>query len=156
MRYQRFTSKTSKGRTITTAEVGRTSAVILNFVSPECPFCKQQLPVIESVASKMPGRSYRYINVSPALSAALIKRSPTAEWIEDGDGQLRQLFHVTGFPTMFVLKENGKIADVVSGVPDTLKDTLLTNLGNGGHHDAAGAKISALETIGRQIRDLHL
>jgi len=130
-----FSTKTNKGRSLTSADFGRTSAVILSFVAPDCPYCKQQLPVVESVATKMPGGAYRFINVSPALPAELIKRAPTFEWIEDQNGNLRRLFRVTGYPTMFVLKGNGKIAEVVSGVPENLKDTLLGSLGNPGHHD---------------------
>lgn len=129
-----FSTKTNKGRSLTNADFGRTSAVILNFVAPDCPYCKEQLPVIEVLATKMRGGAYRFINVCPAMTAVLIKRSPTSEWLEDENGSLRKLFRVTGYPTLFVLRGNGKIQEVVSGVPEKLKDTLLDSLGNAGHH----------------------
>lgn len=130
-----FSTKTNKGLRITSDDLGRTPAVVLNFIAADCPYCKQQLPVIDSVAIKNSGKTHRFINVSPALTAELIKRSPNSEWVEDHGGKLRELFHVNGYPTMFVLKGNGKIAEVVSGFPDTLKDTLLASLGNAEHHD---------------------
>jgi thiol-disulfide isomerase/thioredoxin len=115
-------------RSITNTDVARTAGVVINFVEQDCPYCKEQLPAVEAAATQLVRGSYRFINVSPSLSPELIQRSPTSEWVEDKTGKLRQLFHVSGFPTMFVVGSNGRIDQIFTGVPEKLKETLLTLL----------------------------
>ncbi len=102
--------------------------VILNFISKDCPYCKEQLPILSSVASEFSGGSYRFINVCPTLTPELLQSSSALEWLEDGEGKIRKLFKVSGFPTMFMIGEGGKIELIVREVPDELKSRLLARL----------------------------
>ncbi len=122
-----FNTQTNR-RTIANTDATRTEGLVINFVEQDCPYCKEQLPSVEAVATQLVKGPYRFINVSPGLSPEIIQRSPTSEWVEDKTGALRQLFHVSGFPTMFVIGSNGKIEQIFTGAPDKLRETLLTLL----------------------------
>jgi thiol-disulfide isomerase/thioredoxin len=123
-----FMTQTTQGLSITHADVAQTLGIVLNFVAPNCPFCKEHLPIFNSVAMQLTHQSYRFINVSPVLLPELVQQSPTAEWIEDKEEVLRKLFKVSGYPTMFVVGTNGKITQVIPGVPEQLKNDLLTSM----------------------------
>jgi peroxiredoxin len=123
-----FATQNNNGRSITNNDAEQISGLIINFISQDCPYCKEQLKVVEAVSSQLVSGSYRFINVSPTLSPELIQRWPTAEWVEDKKGKLRELFHVSGYPTMFIVGKNGKIEQVVSGVSDELQANLLSSL----------------------------
>lgn len=116
--------------TISNTNVAQTARLVINFISSDCPYCKEQLPVLEAVATELASSSYRFVNVSPTVSSELIQHSSVIEWVEDKEGYLRELFKVTGFPTLFVIGTEGKILQVIYGVPDQLKHQLLTSLSN--------------------------
>lgn len=99
---------------------------VINFVSPGCSHCKEQLEVLNTAAEQMD--SHRFINVSSVLSDELVQHSPAAEWVEDKEGDLRKLFKVSGYPTLFVVGADGKIVQIISGVPEQLKAYLITSL----------------------------
>ncbi len=117
-----FTAQTVEGRAVSNTESG---GMVLNFVAPDCPFCKEQLQVLDSVAKQS---SYRFVNISPALQPELIQNSPTTEWVEDKDQKLRKLFKIYGYPTLYVVGSDGKISRVIRGVPDGLKEGLQASL----------------------------
>ena len=80
--------------------------------------------------ARLAGGPYRFVNVSRALPADLVARAPAAEWVEDADGRLRDLFRVAGSPTLFVAGADGKITQIIPGVSEGLRDVLLAGLGN--------------------------
>lgn len=124
-----FTAPISGGpRSFSTADAAQTAATVINFVSPDCSFCKEQLHVLNAVATQLASGPYRFINVSPMLLPELVQNAPATEWVEDKGGKLRELFKVSGYPTMFVVGTDGKIAQVIPGVPEQLKAYLLTSL----------------------------
>jgi thiol-disulfide isomerase/thioredoxin len=106
----------------------QTTGIVINFISPDCPYCKEQLSVLYAVVAQLESGSCRFINVSPSLSSEMIQQSTAIEWVEDKEGKLRELFKVSGYPTMFVVGTDGKIKLVIPGVPDQLHSYLLTNL----------------------------
>ncbi len=97
---------------------------IINFVSSNCPYCKEQNGILNSLASD----SHRIINVSEAPFPAWAQGSTKMQWAEDKDGALRQLFQVAGYPTLFVIDREGKVAQVIVGVPTDLKADLKAAL----------------------------
>lgn len=123
-----FAVQTLEGRSISDADATRHSGIVINFISPNCPYCKEQLPLLNTVAAQLSGASYRFVNVSPALPSDLVELSPQSEWVEDKEGMLRDLFKVAGYPTLFVIDAEGQITDVIPGVPDQLETSLLTSL----------------------------
>ncbi len=94
------------------------SSFVVNFVSADCPYCKEQLAIL---GKQFEGSSFRIFNVSPELSDELISGFSSAEWIEDTEGSLRKQFKVSGYPTLFVVGVDGKISRVIAGVSDELK-----------------------------------
>lgn len=69
----------------------------------------------------------RFINITPALTPELVQQSSDIEWIEDKKGQLRELYKVSGYPTLFVVGKDGKVRQVFSGVSSELRESLLNN-----------------------------
>lgn len=123
-----FTTATTAGRGLARSDAARGSAVVINFVAPQCPYCKDQLPKLNAVARELAAGPYRFVNVTPALSSDLTERAPDTEWIEDRGDRLRKLFQVNGSPTLFVLGGDGKIAHIIAGVPDQFEAELRTSL----------------------------
>jgi len=100
-----------------TSKAELASGTVINFISPDCLFCKEQMAILNNTQL-----AHRLIVVSPLLLPELVEQLPSANWIEDRSGELRDLFKVAGFPTLFVIGNDSKIAQVVAGVPDQLKD----------------------------------
>ncbi len=118
-----FTAKNYNGHPI--AEIGTQAEItLINFIAPGCTFCKEQLEVLSAFAHASAAGSIRIINVSPALTPDFIELLPAAEWIEDKEGKLRQLFKVEGYPMLFISGKDGKLIEVIPGVSEKLKTTL--------------------------------
>jgi hypothetical protein len=124
-----FTANDVAGRSINILE-SNGDGWILNFISPNCPYCKEQLEILSAIEKDLTIGPYRLANISPAVSAELMQLLPLAEWIEDKNGSLRDRFHVSGYPTLFVVGIDGKIGQIISGVPDHLASTLMRQTGN--------------------------
>jgi peroxiredoxin len=120
-----FTIQTVKGREIVNTDRG---GMVLNFVTPECPYCEEQLQVFQAVVSKLVNSSYRFINISPKPLPELTRYSSAIDWVEDKDNILRNLFKIHGYPTMYVVGNDGKIIRVIHGVSEGLRDDLETSL----------------------------
>ncbi len=103
-----FSVQTTLGKAFT-----NTTNSYVNFIAPDCPYCKEQLQILNSI---IPSSSQRFINVSPNVTPELIQSSPQAEWVEDTNSQLFNLFKVSGYPTLFVVDSSGKITQVIAGV----------------------------------------
>jgi peroxiredoxin len=120
-----FTARNDKNRSFTNADIAATTRSFINFVSPNCPYCTQQLSILDDVAVQLANGSYRFINISPSLTQDLVEQSSTTEWFEDKEGKLRELFRVSGYPTLFVVGADGKILEVIAGVSKDLNSILL-------------------------------
>lgn len=123
-----FAIQNRENRSLSNADIDKTMAIVINFISPNCPYCQEQLPILDAVAAQLANDSYRFINISPLLPLELTKQSSNIEWFEDKEGKLKDLFKVSGYPTLFIIENEGKILKIISGVPNALKDDLLTNL----------------------------
>lgn len=98
-------------------------ATVINFVTPHCSYCKEQLPIVETAAKLL--TSYRFITISPSLTPELLQQSPSSEWFEDKEGQMRKSFKVAGYPTLFIVGSDGKIQKVIPGVPQGLMTLIV-------------------------------
>lgn len=116
-----FSMKTMEGSLIVNRDAKPVGKLILNFVSPDCPHCKEQLEMVNAALNERRDPSYRFINVASHLSLELIHYAPTAEWIEDKEGHLGALFQVTVYPTLFAIGDDGNIAEIFLGSSDQLK-----------------------------------
>ena len=106
-----FTAQTLSGKSISNRS--SRGVTLLNFITPNCPFCAEQLELLNAIAAQF---SYEWINITPALSSEWSKESSSAEWVEDKAGELQRLFKVRGYPTLYVLGNDGRIARAILGV----------------------------------------
>lgn len=125
-----FTAQTSSGRIFANTDAAQSAGIVINFISPSCLYSQEQLPVLNDVAAQLSTGSYRFINVSSQLSNELVNHFSSTEWVEDKEGKLRELFKVYGYPTLFVVGKDGKIARVIPGAPEKLKAHLMSTLVN--------------------------
>ena len=100
--------------------------MVINFISPDCPYCKEQLLVLNAVAGRL--KNHRFITVTPAIPSNVEQFTSNLEWVIDKDESLQQVFQVSGYPTLFVIGKDNKIAQVIPGVPEQLRDLLLSSL----------------------------
>lgn len=122
-----FTAKTNSGLTIVNTKKEPVKEIVINFVAPDCPFCKEQLAILREISDEAQ-KSYRFINISPVLPQELTQLVPEAEWVEDNEGTLRNLFKVSGYPTIFIAGSDGKFSMVLPGVPEKLRALLIASL----------------------------
>lgn len=99
---------------------------LINFISPDCLYCKEQLPILHQAAEEASENAFHFISVSPELSPELVEKFPKIRWLEDSDGGLRKLFKVMGYPTLYVVDKKGKILEVIPGVPHQLEEKITT------------------------------
>lgn len=97
---------------------------VINFVSPDCVYCKDQLPVLDDLAVQFKDHPCRFINVTPSSIQDLSSRASHTEWIEDREGTLHERFHVTAYPTTIILESDGTIVEVIQGVSNQLFEHL--------------------------------
>lgn len=97
---------------------------VINFVSPDCVYCKDQLPALDDMAVQLKDHPYRFINVTASSLQELSNRATHTEWIEDRDGTLHQLFHVTAYPTTIILESDGTVVEVMRGASNQLFEHL--------------------------------
>ncbi len=119
-----YAAKTSKGDAFHLNPDKLEKKLILNFVAPNCPYCKEQIPILNSMTEQLQNKGYRIVNITPALSDDQIVTAPLLEWMEDDEGKLRGLFRVAGFPTLFVIDLKGKVNKVIPGLPTDLQESL--------------------------------
>ena len=111
---------------------------VLNFFAVNCPFCKTQLPSVESLRPEYQARGVRFVTVSQTMKskrfsdeqvlAKLRELGVATEVVTDPDNRIGKLFRVTSYPTMFVVAKGGKIAAVNIGNVTKIKTTLKTQL----------------------------
>ncbi|MHC5109316.1 MAG: DUF1573 domain-containing protein [Planctomycetota bacterium] len=129
-----FTLTTIDGKPIGNAEVSAAPATVLNFIAPNCGFCKRQLPNVEKIRKKYADKGVRFVNVSETMR----KKYPDEEAVDifrgtgnraeiaiDNDNVVGKAFKATSYPTMMVIGKDGKVAHVNIGAKADI-DTLLS------------------------------
>lgn len=128
-----FTLKTVGGKTFASTEFSQHPATVLNFVAPNCGFCKRQLPKVESVRAEYEAKGVRFVNVSQTMrkeftEAEVIdvfkKVGSRLELATDKGNKVGNLFKAVSFPTMIVVDKKGMISHVNIGAKPDI-DSLL-------------------------------
>lgn len=130
--------KTSADKVVSNEEFTKSPATVLNFVAPNCGFCKKQMPMVESVRKEYEAKGVRFINVNqkmgtkvftPADAEQVFKGVGSGlEFAFDTDNQFGRNFKVSGFPTLFVINKEGKITQVHGGAKPDIANLLKQNL----------------------------
>lgn len=100
---------------------------VLNYVSPQCPFCRRQLAQMEQVRAAYQDRGVRFVNIAnpnptgkrlfsnDEVIQALADMGSRLEIAVDADRSLGRLLKATKYPTMFVIDKEGIIVSVIIG-----------------------------------------
>jgi len=119
-----FSLKTMQGKTVSSAEFGSRSATVLNFVAPNCGFCKRQIPQVETVRSAFEKKGVRFVNVSQTMKKAYSNEDVAKvmkswgshlELAPDAGNKVGQSFKATSYPTLVIVGKDGKIKHVTIG-----------------------------------------
>ncbi len=118
-----FAADTIDGKNVGNADFASNSATVLNFVAPNCGFCKKQVPRVEPIRKQYESKGVRFVNVVQTMR----KKYPTDEVVgiygklakmeitHDPDNKIGGLYKATGFPTMVIIGKSGKVEAVNVG-----------------------------------------
>jgi len=133
-----FTIDTLEGKKVSSDDFKNHPAMVLNFVAPNCGYCKKQLPSVEAVRAEYEAKGVRFVNVAQKMGA---KEFTTEEIVDvfkgagsrlelakDSENQVGQLFKAVSYPTMIVVSKEGKIEHVNIGAQADLDKSLKAQL----------------------------
>jgi|GEM_PF-608063 len=130
----KFTAmKTLAGKEISNADFATRPATVLNFVAPNCGFCKRALPKVEAVRKEYEAKGIRFVNVAQTMRKEFTtdevvdiftKVGSNLELAHDAKNVVGKQFKAVSFPTMVVVGRSGKVEAVNIGAKANL-DTLL-------------------------------
>ncbi len=120
-----FALQTVAGKSLSRADLaGRIT--VMNFIAPNCGFCKRQMPVVEAARAAYEPRGVRFVNIVERMGSrvytteemieAVKQMGSNLELAPDADNKVGRLFRATGYPTMFVVGPSGKIEHVNIGL----------------------------------------
>lgn len=134
-----FMVETVEGKKLSNADFASAPATVLNFVAPDCPFCKKQLPTLEKVREEYAKKGVRFINVSQKLHKDFTVEETqnvfkgagsNLELATDKDNKTGQAFQAISFPTMMVVGKDGVIQAVHVGAKPDMDSVLKGQLEN--------------------------
>lgn len=97
--------------------------VFLNFFASWCPPCRNEMPSMQALYSKLKGRDFEMLAVSvdrdqSKLKAFLAKNKFTFKILRDADGVVASQYNVGGIPATFIVDKKGKLAGSFVGGRD--------------------------------------
>ena len=133
-----FALTTMDGKPVASADFGKHPATVLNFVAPNCGFCKRQVPNVDKVRAAFEAKGVRFVNVAMKMGAKefpndeIIKifkdAGSSLELAKDEGNQVGQKYKAVSFPTMIVVGRDGKVAHVAIGAKPDIEATLSAKL----------------------------
>ena len=122
-----FTLPTLDGGTVTLADQ-RGRVVIMEFWATWCPPCRYSTPSLEAIHRRYRNRGVTVLLINAGESVERIKawaeRRFTAPILLDEEGQVAQLYQVSGVPQLFVVDQDGQIVYDRSGYRGGLEHNL--------------------------------
>ena len=132
-----FTISTVRGSTVSSDTLGKYKATVLNFVAPNCGFCKRQIPNIEKVRAAYETKGIQFVNVAQKMRKDFTTEEIVRTFSDigsnidvahDKNNVIGQRYKAVSFPTLFVLDRNGKVHDVVVGAKKDIEGTITKDL----------------------------
>jgi len=123
-----FELETVEKNSLSSEHLSLYPGVVLNFVSANCLYCKEQIPKLDEVAKEFHDKGFRFINVSRQLLPDLQDLGPNLEWVEDHQGELPPQFGIAGYPTMILLDPEGVVVEATAGASADFKEMLENQL----------------------------
>ena len=135
----KFALTTLDGKTVSSDDFSKNTATVLNFVAPNCGYCKRQLPNVEKVREEYESKGVRFVNVVQKMRkdfteqeiVDIFKKAGATFEITIGDfasKKVGRLYKAVSFPTLFVVDKAGKIANVNIGAKKNLVELLKGQL----------------------------
>ncbi len=134
----RFALQTLDGIRVSNAELEFHPATVLNFFAPNCKYSKRQIPKVEASRAEFESQGIRFVNVSEKMKLdftpdevqqVVSDLGAIGELAIDAKGnKTGRRFKVTGFPTLFVIREDGIIDHVIAGNKKTTQAILHEKL----------------------------
>lgn len=133
-----FALTSRAGVPVSNADFAAYRATVLNFVAPSCGFCAKQIPKVERVRGEFEPRGVRFVNVSEHMGEKVYTPEEAEtkfagfgsnlELAMDPENKVGQLYKATAYPTMFVVRSDGVVAQVNIGAKDNIDDMLRQQL----------------------------
>jgi peroxiredoxin len=123
-----FTLRDGNGKPQSLADL-RGEIVVLDFWGTWCGPCLMAMPSLQKLHQRFGDRSVRVFGVScrepkgADPKATMARLGCTYGLLVDGTAVAEQ-YHVTSFPTLYVIGRDGKVVDAHSGYVSTLEQTL--------------------------------
>ncbi|MBI1825538.1 MAG: redoxin domain-containing protein [Planctomycetes bacterium] len=124
-----FAVDTLDGKKVSNVDFGQHPATVLNFVAPNCGFCKKQLPTVETIRKDYEAKGVRFVNIYQQMGEKAFTVEEATKVFKDVGSQLElardegnkvgQTFKAVSYPTMMVVNKQGTIEYVNIGAkPD--------------------------------------
>jgi len=119
-----FSLTTTAGTPLSNTELNYHPATVLNFVAPNCGFCKRQIPKLEKVRAEYEAQGVRFVNVAQKMridyepeevASILSDLGPGMEIAIDSGNKVGRRFKATAYPCLIIVRPDGVIDEVVSG-----------------------------------------
>jgi len=132
-----FAITTLDGKAVASNDFANHPATVLNFVAPNCGFCKKQMPAVEKVRQEYEAKGVRFVNVSQTMRQEFTTEQivevfkgtgSQLELAKDDGNKVGQMYKAVSFPTMVVVGKDGKIAHVNVGARQDLETALKGQL----------------------------
>lgn len=133
-----FSIQTTAGKPLTSDEFSKHPATVLNFVAPNCGFCKKQVPNVDKVRAEYEAKGVRFVNVIekmgqkdfPVEEATEVFKGAGSnlELAKDEGNAVGQQFKAQSYPTMVVVGKDGKIEHVNVGAKPDIETMLKAQL----------------------------
>lgn len=129
---------TGMGMPVSNSEFTRYPATVLNFVAPNCPHCKKQIPWVEKVRADYQERGVRFVNVGETMGnksftydEAMVVMNQVGSRLElamDAGNVNGVRYKITSFPAMVIVGKDGSVAEALPGARETNSDKLRNTL----------------------------
>ena len=132
-----FSLTTHAGKAVSDTDFKNHPATVLNFVAPNCGFCKRQLPNVEKLRAEYEAKGVRFVNVHQTMRKEYTKEEAASvfkgagsnlELATDAGNTVGKAYKATSFPTMIVVGKDGKVSNVNIGAKANLESLLRGQL----------------------------
>ncbi|MBX3395321.1 MAG: DUF1573 domain-containing protein [Phycisphaerae bacterium] len=142
---------TLDGAPVSNVEYEFHPATVLNFFAPNCGFSKKQIPKVEMLRARYEPLGVRFVNICETMrqpftpdqvAQVMAEVGSNLELAMDSGNRYGRAYKVSGFPSLFVIRPDGKVDHVVSGNKSNLEETVSAKLDAilGGLHDSGENK----------------
>lgn len=133
-----FALKTLSGEGVGSDGFAKHEATVLNFVAPNCGYCKRQVPNVDKVRAAYEAKGVKFVNVVQKMGSKEYSDSETKDIFakagsnlalaRDAGNKVGQQYKAVSFPTMVVVDKTGTIQHVNIGAKADLEDLLKGQL----------------------------